>query len=206
MGKCGPSREKLSFKSRKEEFNQKASKYALTKGVFSEFKCWALIKAARQYNTSKALVTHQFSDYGVSGHRDCDITWLPQDLRNHSLSYMWRTLFDLVKAVNESMWRFDLVSFAERAQFTRYDLSGHFSYHMDLGDDVLSERKVSVVVLLSDPADFEGGELQLFPDTTIPMEQGDVVMFPSYMVHRLTPVTKGQRFSLVVWCGGSTFS
>ena len=51
MGKCGPSREKLSFKSRKEEFNQKASKYALTKGVFSEFKCWSLVRASRKYET-----------------------------------------------------------------------------------------------------------------------------------------------------------
>tara|TARA_R110002051_G_scaffold11808_2_gene42551 strand:+ start:17577 stop:17936 length:360 start_codon:yes stop_codon:yes gene_type:complete len=118
---------------------------------------------------------------------------------------MWYTLLGLVKEVNDDMWRFDLETFAGKAQFTRYDLSGHFNYHMDLGDDALSDRKVSVVVLLSDPADFEGGELQLFPDTTIPMEQGDVVMFPSYMVHRLTPVTKGQRFSLVAWCGGVPF-
>jgi PKHD-type hydroxylase len=68
-------------------------------------------------------------------------------------------------------------------------------------------RKLSLVLLLTETSQFEGGDLQLFTNEIQTPEQlrGRVIGFPSYMSHRVTPVTKGQRKSLVCWVGGPHF-
>jgi len=75
----------------------------------------------------------------------------------------------------------------------------------------MSKRKVSMVVQLSDPSEYEGGELQYFkggnPENSesIMKMKGLTVVFPSYMMHRVTPITKGVRKSLVLWLGGEHY-
>jgi PKHD-type hydroxylase len=72
----------------------------------------------------------------------------------------------------------------------------------------MNTRKISITVQLSDPNDYEGGVLELNVGNTIvqmPKEKGCAVLFPSYILHRVTPVTKGIRKSLVLWVGGTTF-
>jgi PKHD-type hydroxylase len=69
-------------------------------------------------------------------------------------------------------------------------------------------RKLSIVVQLTDPKDYKGGELQLFEGgdpIVITKQQGMVTLFPSYMLHQVTPVTKGMRHTLVAWIGGKNF-
>ena len=72
----------------------------------------------------------------------------------------------------------------------------------------LSHRKVSVIVQLSDTSEYKGGELQINTGgqiKTIPKVKGSVVIFPSYLLHRVTPVTTGLRKSLVLWAGGGHY-
>jgi PKHD-type hydroxylase len=75
----------------------------------------------------------------------------------------------------------------------------------------MSKRKVSITVQLSDPSEYEGGDLQYFrggnPDNadTVFKKKGYVFLFPSYMMHRVTPVTQGVRKSLVLWVGGEHY-
>jgi PKHD-type hydroxylase len=80
---------------------------------------------------------------------------------------------------------------------------------MDMGGGNSITRKISIVVQLSDPDEYEGGELQIQTGSesyiSILKKKGAVTLFPSYMRHRVTPVTKGVRKSLVLWVGGSTF-
>ena len=79
---------------------------------------------------------------------------------------------------------------------------------MDIGPHPINHRKVSVTIQLSNPEDYDGGELELWTGAGIQKvekHKGCAILFPSYMLHRITPVTKGVRKSLVLWVGGSTF-
>ena len=70
------------------------------------------------------------------------------------------------------------------------------------------KRKLTVVVQLSDPADYAGGALELWPDSathTAPALRGTATIFPSFMLHRVTPVTEGTRWSLTLWAHGPSF-
>jgi PKHD-type hydroxylase len=79
---------------------------------------------------------------------------------------------------------------------------------MDMGDFPQNTRKISITIQLSNPDDYDGGDLEFWLGKTpekAPREQAFAVLFPSYLMHRVTPVTRGMRKSLVVWVGGDTF-
>jgi predicted 2-oxoglutarate/Fe(II)-dependent dioxygenase YbiX len=80
-----------------------------------------------------------------------------------------------------------------------YKKGDHYDWHVDVGDDIYSNRKISASLLLSDNCD--GGDLVLKQgaDRPIHMEVGDMVLFPSYVLHKVKPITKGERWSLVTW-------
>jgi PKHD-type hydroxylase len=78
---------------------------------------------------------------------------------------------------------------------------------MDLGPSI-ANRKLSMVLQLSDPKDYEGGDLQINTGgviSTVPKEKGTISFFPSYLLHRVTPTLSGTRISLVTWLGGNTY-
>lgn len=125
-------------------------------------------------------------------------------------SRMW--LFDklgfIARQLNAQYFQLDLVGFAEDLQYTVYNDSGHYQWHMDKGPSSPAPRKLSLVLQLSDPDEYEGGELQLMigPDPqVVPRQMGLLYAFPSYVVHKVTPVTRGTRRSLVVWLCGPKF-
>jgi len=98
----------------------------------------------------------------------------------------------------------------ENTQFGRYKSTdeGHYDWHMDAGPPQNGiQRKLSISILLSDPSDFEGGELQFkgMEDQKILTKQGSIVVFPSFIEHKVTPVTKGVRYSAVTWASGPSF-
>jgi PKHD-type hydroxylase len=79
---------------------------------------------------------------------------------------------------------------------------------MDFGSGDISNRKLSITVQLSDPSEYEGGELQFMINQhiiTAPKEKGTAIIFPSFALHRVTPVTKGARKSIVGWIGGPPY-
>ena len=98
----------------------------------------------------------------------------------------------------------------QNVQVARYGKDGFYDWHRDTGvpDQGNRIRKLSVVMMLSDPESFEGGVLEI-KDLHEPIEklgQGDIIVFPSYLEHRVTPVTAGVRYSAVGWCIGPTFT
>ena len=102
------------------------------------------------------------------------------------------------------------VSNQESTQIGRYKSSdnGYYDWHMDAGPPNNGiQRKLSISILLSDPSEFEGGELQFkgMEDRKILTKQGSIVVFPSFIEHRVTPVTKGVRYSAVTWAHGPSF-
>lgn len=104
-------------------------------------------------------------------------------------------------------FRADL-SMMEAAQLTEYGPDDHFRCHIDSNyEDMPGEsRKLSMTIQLSRSEDYEGGDLLLYPQTfrpwPVPRERGLAAVFPSYMIHEVTPVTKGKRYSIVAWTSG----
>lgn len=118
-------------------------------------------------------------------------------------------LFDKLEYALEKLnegYGFALDGFFEGVQVAWYEPDGHYDWHVDLGPGRYSLRKLSMSVQLSDPADYEGGDLQ-FKSTEEPghREQGSLIVFPSYMEHRVAPVTRGLRASMVSWISGPPF-
>jgi PKHD-type hydroxylase len=110
------------------------------------------------------------------------------------------------RQINGQFYDLDLFGFVEDLQYTVYRGEGaHYDWHIDKGANTLAPRKLSLVVQLSDPDEYEGGDLQIFADSTpetVAKQKGFVAAFPSYTLHRVTPVTSGIRRSLVVWLSG----
>ena len=117
----------------------------------------------------------------------------------------------LTAQANREAFGFDLAEFAESAQVARYgaEREAHFDWHSDIGAGALaSKRKLTIVVQLSDPGSYDGGTLDLRPDSNVrqaPRERGAAVVFPSFVLHRVTPVTAGTRWSLTLWSHGPAF-
>jgi PKHD-type hydroxylase len=112
-----------------------------------------------------------------------------------------------VIAVANRDFGYDIDGFREPLLHVTYPVGGHFSWHTDTAYGPMSTRKLSVTVLLSEPDSFEGGRLEFCPGGALKnaTAMGSAVVFPSYMAHRVTPVTRGQRVALVAWMHGSEF-
>ena len=151
----------------------------------------------------------QIEDGKVSDTRRSQIYWIPKVQKWDDL---YQKIMNLVGKCNQEFFNFSITSLTENLQFTEYDESyqGYYDWHFDVGPGPLNcARKLSVVVQLSEPSDYEGGELQLLiggEDITIAEKnRGAMIIFPSYIRHRVTPVTKGTRRSLVTWITGPPF-
>jgi PKHD-type hydroxylase len=149
--------------------------------------------------------TGQDNTSRVSDYRKSEIKWCPQD---ESWSWVYEKLHDMIVEANNAMWRFDLTAMRESIQYTEYyEGGGHYDWHMDCGTGIQSQRKVSVTIQLSAPDEYEGGDLEfnLGNHMVAPRVQGAAVIFPSFYLHRVTPVTKGTRKSFVLWVGGEPY-
>ena len=85
---------------------------------------------------------------------------------------------------------------------------GFLAWHQDIGYGRSNQRKLAMTVQLSDPSEYEGGDFQVWIGgdesniQTIPRKKGDIAIFPAYLMHRVTPITRGHRKCLVFWTGG----
>lgn len=109
------------------------------------------------------------------------------------------------KAMN---WDFE-ISGNEQVQFAEYGPEQHYNWHTDtfMLSGKPTDRKVTVVCLMNDPSEFEAGEFQirLYQEYTAPMTKGAMIAFPSFLEHRVIPVTSGLRQSATVWISGPRF-
>lgn len=150
-----------------------------------------------------------------NGIRSSMVKWIPQ---NDQWDWLYQRMIDWAKEANDALWDFDLISAPENIQYTEYYATenGHYDWHQDIGPGELpSKRKVSITVQLSDGDEYDGGDLQitgggdgagdLVASSTCPRGRGVAVLFPSYMMHRVSPVSRGTRRSLVLWVGGAHY-
>lgn len=135
--------------------------------------------------------------------RRSQIKWLTDD------AFVRGLLWGYVQEANRIAFGFD-VQPVGHIQYTEYDAKnkGHYDWHHDIDwtGNAAYDRKLSVTVQLSDPNDYEGGTFE-FSETNSPNEnssrnRGTIIVFPSYLKHRVLPVTSGNRKSLVAWFEG----
>ena len=105
-------------------------------------------------------------------------------------------------------YHFDLNGFYEPLQFAQYEVDDFFDWHLDFGAGPSSNRKLSMTVQLSDPSSYEGGDLEFRINNTVvkaPRTQGTMIIFPSFIMHRVTKITMGARRSIVGWVSGPSY-
>jgi predicted 2-oxoglutarate/Fe(II)-dependent dioxygenase YbiX len=123
--------------------------------------------------------------------------------------WIFQKIFNVVTDANSRHWGFDLWG-CNQIQYTVYDTQGdHYDWHTDLFFDSAhnDHRKLSVVIPLTAPEEYQGGEFQIMlgSSKTISQPLGSAILFPSFLLHRITPVTAGRRASLVLWFTGPKF-
>lgn len=146
--------------------------------------------------------------------RNSKICWLQP---THENDWVFHRLVALVGRINYDMFQLDLTRL-DAVQYTKYGPAQHYNWHLDIHDKVPGghlHRKLSIVVLLNEPGkDFEGGDFQIAPSGNtsdekqampIKLKRGDVFAFYSFLPHRVAPVTKGERATLVSWVLGPRF-
>lgn len=137
-------------------------------------------------------------------HRRCFTSWIQA---NDHTAWIYQKLTNLIHEHNETFFNFDL-TMIEMLQFTYYNSKeeGCHKTHSDPNVwNLPHNRKLSLVIQLSDPSEYEGGDLLLHTGhepIVIQKEKGMLVCFPSHTLHEVTPITKGERYSLVAWVHG----
>jgi PKHD-type hydroxylase len=181
----------------------KLSSWAYWDQAFTPEECKKIIDYAGQFEKKEARVSNK-GDLN-SDIRESKVIWITPD---PEIVWMYQRLTDIITALNTGYFKFDLFGFIESFQFTEYNApSGHYGKHIDCMSNG-AVRKLSFVLQLSNPKDYEGGELQTHTSSTpdvMKKEQGTIIAFPSYILHEVTPITKGKRYSLVGWITGKPF-
>ena len=183
-------------------------------GAFGDIELKRLEKQVELIQETQAL-THGDSTFGSADEDSERKAWQKPLPFGNDFSWVYSKLQDLVWDINQQTWNFDLLAMLEPAIYLRYKSSekGKYDFHVDCGGNAPSSyRKMSIIVLLSDPDDYEGGDV-LFQDylateddkMLYPKTKGTILFFPSFLRHAVTPVTKGERRSLVLWVHGKPF-
>jgi len=152
--------------------------------------------------------------------RDSNIVWMNK-------AWIYKEIHPYVREANEkALWNFEW-DWSETCQFTKYNINQHYTWHIDMftHGSVVDQsnpnlkgksRKISVTCSLSDPDDYTGGELEINVNHPLKkkknniisfnkVKKGSIIVFPSFVWHRVKPVTSGTRYSLVVWNNGRPF-
>lgn len=122
--------------------------------------------------------------------------------------WAYQKLEQIAHAANNERYQFDMTGFNEPLQLARYGVGDFFDWHLDFGSGNISNRKLSMTIQLTDPDEYEGGDLQFMINqrvVTAPREKGTIIVFPSFILHRVTETTKGTRESIVAWVSGPAF-
>ena len=173
--------------------------------IFTPTQCKMIIEAGRKEPKQNAEVGSIKGPAHDTKTRTSHISWIPFK----KMPEMYRDIEKIMKATNGNHFGFDGMTLTEYAQYTEYPEGGFYDWHVDNDVNMAHEppvRKISMTCLLSHESEFEGGDLELMTEGKIAkLKQGQAIFFASFIRHRVAPVTKGVRKSLVMWFGGSPF-
>ena len=176
--------------------------------IFTPKQCQMIINAGKAEPKQNAQVGSNINkEDGIldTKTRTSHISWIPFK----KMPEMYKDIEKIMKATNGNHFGFDGMTLTEYAQYTEYPEGGFYDWHVD--NDVTMQhappvRKISMTCLLSPENEFEGGDLELMSeDKVAKIKQGHAVFFASFIRHRVKPVIRGNRKSLVMWFGGPPF-
>lgn len=169
-----------------------------------------IIRVGEQYPVANAGLGFDGSTINDE-YRSSEIRWI--DPHHWSNRFLTDMLWYFAKEANRNAFGFD-IDYLPDIQYTKYSAAedGKYDWHCDTfwANPTTYDRKISIVIQLTDPSEYEGGDFQLDPQyAQMPAEiiraKGTVLVFPSFLNHRVTPVTRGVRRSLVSWIQGPKF-
>ena len=176
-----------------------------TNPIFTPEQCQLIINAGRSEPQQTAQVGGTAGGMVDTKTRTSHISWIPFA----KMQEMYKVIENIMLKTNSNHFGFDGMRLTEPAQYTEYPTGGFYDWHIDSDVNCANEppiRKISMTCLLSPESEFEGGGLELMSDGKIVRpKQGQAIFFASYIRHRVIPISKGIRKSLVMWFGGPSF-
>jgi PKHD-type hydroxylase len=167
-------------------------------GIFSPEECQRITALSKtRLPRSGAMM------YARPNIRKSTIAWI--DMADDS-GWLYEKVWNTFQSVNR-WFKFDLLGLVDELQFCGYSVGDGFGWHLDVGGGQTSTRKLSMSVQLCDDGEYSGGDLELCacPQLEARRRRGTIIVFPSFLAHRVTAVTRGSRCSLVAWAHGPVF-
>jgi PKHD-type hydroxylase len=174
---------------------------------FTTQECQKIIDLTKQCYPTRASVGGTAEHSRVArGIRSANIYVLENDDENR---WIYERIAEVISIANTTHFDYDILGITHGIQLIEYsadmDIKGHYDWHVDAGNGSPVFRKISYTAQLSDPSDYEGCELIInnhMQEVIGSKERGSIHLFPSYMPHKVTPITKGKRYALVIWIHG----
>jgi PKHD-type hydroxylase len=171
--------------------------------IFTPEQCKMIIEAGRSEPKQTGQVGGGSGGTVDTKTRTSHISWIPFK----KMLDMYKDIEKLMQKTNRNHFGFDNMQMTEVAQYTEYPEGGFYDWHIDSDINCAHEppvRKISMTCLLSPENEFEGGDLEVMSEGKVAkLKQGQIVFFASFVRHRVKPVIKGNRKSLVMWFGGT---
>ncbi len=137
--------------------------------------------------------------------RSTKIHWMTNEKYKDSLLPIYQEISSKVRRINDSIWSYNYDGY-QSFQYSEYDVGDHFDWHIDTNQFTGKNiRKVSFSLGLSNKNEYEGGDLILktsVEENHYKLDRGDLIVFPSWVLHKVTPITKGKRRVVVGWGEG----
>tara|TARA_R100000008_G_scaffold79663_1_gene61528 strand:- start:165 stop:743 length:579 start_codon:yes stop_codon:yes gene_type:complete len=173
--------------------------------IFTPKQCQMIIEAGRSEPRRDAEVGNNSGSTYDTETRTSHISWIPFK----KMPEMYKDIERYMKQTNGNHFGFEGMQITELAQYTEYPEGGFYDWHIDNDVECSKEppvRKISMTCLLSPESEFEGGDLELISEgKATKIKQGYAIFFASFIRHRVKPVIRGNRKSLVMWFGGPPF-
>ena len=151
----------------------------------------------------KAKVLH-LNRKSANKARSSMIHWMNNEEYKDFLMPIYDIISRNVRMINDGMWRYNYEGYGV-FQYSEYTEGDHFNWHIDQIEIKGESRKISFSIGISDESEYEGGDLGFKAaeeEDYYKIGRGDIIAFPSWMLHKVTPVTKGKRRVLVGWGEG----
>lgn len=175
--------------------------------MFTSKECQTIIDLTKDIYGGTAGVGADINGRVERKIRDAEIFILENDEENR---WIYDKIIQAVSIANQVHYDYELSGIIHGLQLIKYTATehsnGHYDWHIDAGTGSVATRKLSITVQLSDPTDYNDCNLVVNDHGSVfsaTRERGAINMFPSYMPHQVTPVTKGTRYALVIWVHGS---
>jgi PKHD-type hydroxylase len=179
--------------------------FAHWNNAFSEEEVEKIREIEALQTFGKATVGSKLEGDGLKKVRDTDIFFMYHD---ENTDWLFQKISNMIGTANKDHFLYDVDDFGPM-QYTKYQIDGHYTWHWDVYFGFQkAQRKISIVIMLNDPEDYEGGELEVCHTgdfdrlAKLKPNKGDAIFFASWMPHRVLPVTSGERNTLVTWVTG----